>query len=361
MSAAPPAVEVSALQAVKLKHSKIEKDASKPLFEGTMEREGLQAYHTAILDMNIEVWYDLLGEYTFPTKFFELTIETARLLMSCYETLVLNKSALSEDQAARLKALEDGLQAIIDEVRGGDDVVFVKTSCRSPKDTVVYSTRFRQLYRDSLASKPTRTENDKLVSLLDAAIDLLKTRSAHELLQTFTSSERIYQDMSVAVSHPDRFNQHFAIRKWVTVPPEMEFRGFYFNGKLNAISQYNHCCYYPHVANHAQTLAKNIQDFFYKNIQLRLQKGGITQCVVDFAVTNAENNEIYIIELNPFVYTTDGCLFSWTHERGILENGPFEFRYQAKECKGSLVAIADAWKKVVEEEDEIAASSSKSH
>jgi hypothetical protein len=348
----------SALQGVKLKPSKIEKDASAPLFEGTMEREGLNDYHTTILDMNIELWYDAIAEYTFPTQFFELTVDTAKLLISAYDTLILQKSKLSEDQSRQLKALEDGLQAVIDAVRGEDEFVFVKTSCRSPKDTVVYSSRFKQLYRESLAQKPSRTENDKLVSLLDAAIDLLKTRSAKELLDTFISSERIYQDMSVATSHPDRFNQHFAVRKWITVPPSMEFRGFFNNGKLNALSQYNHCCFYPQVANHAESLVKNIQEFFSTKVQLKLDGAGIKACIVDFAVTDPSNNTIYVIELNPFVYTTDGCMFSWTHEQHILENGPFEFRYQTKEPKGSLVAIADAWKKVVEDEDALFAAGS---
>ena len=29
--------------------------------------------------------------------------------------------------------------------------------------------------------------------------------------------------------------------------------------------------------------------------------------------------KLWVIELNPFMETTDGCLFSWKHERHILE------------------------------------------
>jgi hypothetical protein len=351
MAAASPFL-ASELKGVRLRPSKIEKDASAPLFEGTMEREGLHNYHTTILDMNIEVWYDLLAEVTFPTKFFDLSLETAKLFMSAYQTTVLNKQPLSDDQTNQLKALEDGLQAVIDQVRGQGDCVFVKTSCRSPKDTVVYSSRFKQLYRESLAKKDKKNENDKLAALLEAAIDLLKTFNAKELLATFTSSERIYQDMNVATSHPDRFNQHFAIRQWVTVPPDMEFRGFYANGKLNALSQYNHCCFYPRVADHHKQLVERIQNFFYEKVEPKLKAGKISSCVVDFAVCDEKLEQIYVIELNPFVYTTDGCLFSWTHERSLLENGPFEFRYLEKEKPGSLVAIADAWRAIVEDEDQ---------
>lgn len=346
------AVLASALQGVKLRKATIEKDASAPLFEGTLEREGLHEYHNTILDTNMEVWYDALGpEITFETKFFEITVETAELLRSCYETRVLQKQALSDAQTASLQMLESGLQKVIDEVRGEDEFVFVKTSCRSPKDTVIFASSFKEKYQAALKNSGSRSENSKLVSLLEAAIDLLKTRNACEMLQVFTSSERIYQDMTVATSNPERFEQHFAVRKWVTVPPSLEFRGFYHAGKLNALAQYNHSCFYDVVHNNTDKLVKMIRKYFEEKVQPRLVGANIAQCIVDFAVTDIEKEEIWVIELNPFVYTTDAGLFSWMHERKILENGPFEFRHVDRPRTGALVSIADEWKKMVEDEE----------
>ena len=342
----------SALQGVKLRKAKIEKDASAPLFEGTLEREGLQGYHNSILDANMEVWYDVLGpEITFPTKFFEITFETAKLLMSCYDSRVLKKQELSVEQTAGLLKLEEGLQKVIDEVRGEDEFVFVKTSCRSPKDTVIFADSFKDKYKGALRKAGSRSENSKLVCLLEAAIDLLKTRNAKEMLQVFTSSERIYQDMNVATSNPGRFEQHFAVRKWVTVPPSLEFRGFYHNGQLNALSQYNHACYYDVVHQNAQKIQDMIFKYFAEKVKPKLAGSKISACIVDFAITDLEKEEIWVIELNPFVYTTDGALFSWMHERQLLENGPFEFRHVEKQRSGALVSIADEWRNLVEHEE----------
>lgn len=346
----------AALAGAKLRPSKIEKDASAPLFAGTLEIEGLNQYHNDILDANMEVWYDALGpEITFPTKFFEITMSTANLLKSCYETIALQKRDLSDEQQKSLAELEKGLQVVIDEVKGEKgECVFVKTSCRSPKDTVVFASTFRSKYAETVARNGDRSENAKLVALLETAIDLLKTRNAKEMLQVFTSSERIYQDMSVATSHPDRFKQHFAVRKWITVPPSLEFRGFYHAGKLNALTQYNHCCYYEVVHKNAERIEKMILSYFEDKVKPKLVNSKINACIVDFALTDFESEDggIWVIELNPFLYTTDGALFSWTHEREILENGPFEFRYLTKPVRGALVSIADEWKKVVDDEEE---------
>lgn len=53
----------------------------------------------------------------------------------------------------------------------------------------------------------------------------------------FSISERISQDMKLALAHPERFKEHFVIRKWVDLDPSLEFRGFVKNNKLNALSQ----------------------------------------------------------------------------------------------------------------------------
>ena len=47
-------------------------------------------------------------------------------------------------------------------------------------------------------------------------------------------------------------------------------------------------------------------------------------CAVAYAGEALE--KVHIIELNPFLCSTDGCLFSWASERAILEHGPFCFR-----------------------------------
>jgi hypothetical protein len=49
---------------------------------------------------------------------------------------------------------------------------------------------------------------------------------------------------------------------------------------------------------------------------------------------------LVVIELNPFLQTTDGGLFSWVHERPILEGKHgFVFRYTTKEQRGAKAML----------------------
>ena len=48
----------------------------------------------------------------------------------------------------------------------------------------------------------------------------------------------------------------------------------------------------------------------------------------------------------------DGALFSWTQERSILENGPFEFRHRSTPALGAKALIASEWRELLEETPE---------
>ena len=95
--------------------------------------------------------------------------------------------------------------------------------------------------------------------------------------------------------------------------------------------------------------------------------------VIDFAVTGGGEQDftIWVIELNPFMETTDGCLFSWRHERHILEGSrknegegvgasggggsldagspePFEFRLVQSVVHGAKALVANDWRQLLE-------------
>mmetsp|Transcript_84351 Transcript_84351/g.103378 ORF Transcript_84351/g.103378 Transcript_84351/m.103378 type:complete len:129 (+) Transcript_84351:1-387(+) len=106
----------------------------------------------------------------------------------------------------------------------------------------------------------------------------------------------------------------------------MEFRGFVDNGALNCLSQYNYFMYFEDVKIHKKTIEKNILQFWKNNCQKQLKK--YDNYVIDFAVCGDNLDTIYVIELNPFMYSTDGALFNWKNDddRKIISNGPWEFR-----------------------------------
>jgi len=189
--------------------------------------------------------------------------------------------------------------------------------------------------------------------LLEAGTLALMMEDAKQALQMFSISERIMQDMKLALEHPERFEkfEHFVVRKWVDLDPSMEFRGFVFDNKLNALSQYNHLAFFQHVVDEASDIVASINEFFY-NIVLTRLKDKFQKYIVDFALvpsTNpTEKYKIWVIELNPFLPTTDGALFSWERERNVLENGPFEFRYNKKASNGARVMMNHAWRELLD-------------
>ena len=86
-----------------------------------------------------------------------------------------------------------------------------------------------------------------------------------------------------------------------------------------------------------------VRDFYEQKISPLLSPK-LQSYIIDFALARAK---VWVIELNPFYETTDGCLFSWQRERSILENGPFEFRVNTAPKLGALKLVSDDWKQVI--------------
>lgn len=68
-------------------------------------------YQIAVLDINVEEWYDLIKEETFATEFVPLTIEDAKAFVAAYEqTQNVDKlketPKISDDVWQKLKPLE---------------------------------------------------------------------------------------------------------------------------------------------------------------------------------------------------------------------------------------------------------------
>ena len=164
--------------------------------------------------------------------------------------------------------------------------------------------------------------------------------------------------MLLALQHGDRWEQNVAIRQWVDIKVSQEYRGFVKDGKLTAVSQYNHLCAFPDLVGdivqppptasatatasaaaasasessdgararllpavgyvqELSPLVQRLKTFFYTHCRDQLAPR-FTDYVVDFAITE-HGDDVVVIELNPFLETTDGCLFSWTKERDLIE------------------------------------------
>ncbi len=78
--------------------------------------------------------------------------------------------------------------------------------------------------------------------------------------------------MEVALKHKASFEEHFVVRQWVPIAIDMEFRAFVCDGKLTALTQYNHMVYFPRLVAMKQHLLHTIQTFFVKHLHPRIEK-----------------------------------------------------------------------------------------
>ncbi len=120
------------------------------------------------------------------------------------------------------------------------------------------------------------------------------------------------------------------IREFMDVVPantDCEFRSFVYENQLNAVTQYDSQCYSPRLVQHADRIAQLIQDFFATHVRDQLARTHESY-VIDFLVIFEKDvpTVVKVIEINPFHNGAGACLFSWSSDRRLFMNGPFEFR-----------------------------------
>ena len=141
----------------------------------------------------------------------------------------------------------------------------------------------------------TCTENDQIGCLLKAAFQCLKVNNGSGALEMLLKSERIYQDMLLAVEMSSfRFNENLIIREFFEIEIDMEFRGFVFNGNLNALSQYNFLYFSERLKNNKQNIEVLIRNFYDNFVYKRINESEISKnFVIDFAVLSSKKLFLY--------------------------------------------------------------------
>ena len=265
------------------------------------------------------------------------------------------------------------LQDVIDRVFTGSNGFFAKTSSRSAKDACIFHEEFFHFYRNQLSTFPDpKQENARITALLTAAFLSLRMTCALDVLSVFVVSERIYQDMLLATEAHERsqtpFIENIILRPFVPIDVDMEFRGFVFQRRLTCLSQYNYLIYSQRLCQWKDSIGEKITSFFNETIREKLKDYRSDNYVIDFALANTgecvftralnsflvdgvladeglQGMRIWVIELNPFMETTDGALFSWEHERHLLERQSDDnhssvlFRVTEKERPGSSAML----------------------
>jgi hypothetical protein len=161
------------------------------------------------------------------------------------------------------------------------------------------------------------------------------------------------------------------VRRWEEMGVEFEFRCFVFQGRMTAISQYHHLCFFPCLAESSEVkeaMCARLLAYYEEHLQGPLSSK-FRDFVVDLGVTTADGR-VVVIELNPFLETTDSCCFSWNKERDLLEGRRAEegegavvvrgcaYRVRDRPVMGSKAMIYEDWRKLLESVEE---GSSPSH
>lgn len=320
------------LSSVKLRTVKQEeiKDYSDPKLAGFLTKSSIESYQSNVLECNFENWYEKLKDVTFRSEYLSLNLMHAELFVKIYPRIRTFKDEenwkkiFNKEELKLVNDLETRLDKLIENfIQKPTDYVFVKTSSRSAKDSPLTRDKFRDIYKvylNELNENEKSSENHQIICLLKASFDSLKIQKASQVLEMFFRSERIYQDMLLAIEKKDRFNESFIIREYVKIDVDMEFRGFVFKRRLTALSQYNYLIYSKRLNEIKNQIQHEINSFFYNKVKNKLENF-IENYIIDFAVfSNDKTLWCSVIEINPFLETTDGGLFSWEHEKYILQS-----------------------------------------
>jgi hypothetical protein len=291
-----------------------------------------------IFDFALETWYEPLKEFTMKTIFVPISLQEAELI---YDICEFKKNNLSEEKEKMIKKIETNLDNALKEF---NMKAFVKLSTRSPKDAIVDISNLKMKETLLELLKQSKTPNEDTIAFSNAKRICSVFTSGKEVLDLFSKSSRIREDLMKALEFPNAFQLNFIVREWSEMDASMEFRAFVFKRKLNAISQYCYLQYFQNLKSEKEKIQQLLLTEFDKFSDKITQENYI----IDFCIT--KDGQVKIIELNPYFTDTSACLFDWRNpdDVKIIKEGPFQFRILEKEIDDPYDSFDREWRDFVE-------------
>lgn len=330
-------------------------------------------------------WYPLVQDYTFPTVTLPLTLheaeamiafrseariahylashsprshedalqstedvdiaarraESMRLVFSSFSLVEYPAVSLPPEVTRVLDGIREKIETGMIHLLGSNDSergIFVKLSCRSPKDAVLLLPQFEQVFTQEARRSPIESQHpstDMALAFCRATFSALRITSAQSGLSLLLASQRIADDLDLSVQRlredpTKQWQMDILLRKWQDIDTLGEIRVFVSNGVITAMSQYHEFNYIPQFSDpifrkKMEAGIRSIFNVIYKNLPF-------TSAIIDFAPDAADVDKIWIIEINPPPPIGGTPLFNWgnPNDRAILLQGPFEFRYVEK-------------------------------
>lgn len=302
--------------------------------------ESIQIYER-YFDSGAQNWYPPFIDITFETIFIPLSRSNAK-------SIILHHQKFNENPLYSLPPnsdLEPLLSSITNSLKKANwKQSFVKLSTRSPKDSIKILARGLKTLEtqigDTIEEKKNFANHDynyKIAKFSQCVQDNFFISSGEEALDVLISSERVFEDLEYAfaneVAYPfEKTGLHLILREWSqSIPITSEFRGFVWEGSLNAIGQYYHSLYFPELIGKKEEIQEKLKNFFTEKIQKKLTED-LKCCIVDFAILN--ENTIKLIEINPFDGKALASLKGSTglfdldnpNDLKVVQKGPLELR-----------------------------------
>jgi len=233
--------------------------------------------------------------------------------------------------------------------------IFVRFSSRSPKDAVL-NFKGKQILIDNYsrlkreyAEEGIEIDQDSLLlhALYILGTEGMRLTNGEQAVELFNGSERVQGDLDDYIQNPTvEFNM--MVREYANFEVELEFRGFVYDDKLTAITQYNEFCYFPRLARYKDAIVETMVQF----TQEMVGKFTLKNYVVDFILISKtpeqgmySNLAVWVVEINPFGEFAGAGLFTWTKDMATLKGrNPFEFRYVETPVPKAIQNVGTEWR-----------------
>ncbi|KAK8876246.1 hypothetical protein M9Y10_006441 [Tritrichomonas musculus] len=278
---------------------------------------------------DLDQWYPIMEPITFKTYFIPLKLEQAEAIIQYYSTFYMGKEGFTSQHTKILEELENQIDNLFTTTPGlREKGAFLRLCGRSPKDGEPNDPqRFYDEYRSNLHYlieekhlDPTEG-NTKIWAI--AKTHWLIVRNAKDCLSLLLSSKKVFTDLSDWKNFGGK--EQLCFREFYEdLDDDNEFRGFVYENKLTAITQYDHFGRFEDIIQAKDKIEGMIHQFWEAEVKNRMK---VDCYIVDFGYVNGK---IILIEVSPFLRTTGpGCL-SWDYDAYELRYGSGKLKVASK-------------------------------
>lgn len=290
-------------------------------------------YFLACRPTYIENWPAALSSLSIPQAGLKLSRDQTERLgknLGEYGAAFYPDEKFPEEGPPQIADIVTDLETIVQKNLGGTDRLFVRLGSRSPKDAWC--------------------EIGPMVANADQAIERL-----------CGISERVFEDLSMALH--EGYDPYIWLRQWIDIEPWAEFRCFQRGRKLVGISEYDYLgdpsreVIEQHGAMEwairrfweQQFLpACHLDDVIF-DVFLTRKPGMSTRDIRPDTGRPSYQSfvwEVRLLEINPFFYMTDPCLFNWHDEDDF--DGSIKYRLEGEDNPVARDKARDKGKKYEE-------------